>query len=169
MLALRSITISYEPQEDRVLTIVNPGRSDTWSCWLTRRAVLALLERAPKFLADTSPLAQRGPGEYRGELVAFERDAALTTTAKAMTATPSEVLKTGVTAAELAGRLTISAQGEGFRFELQGYRSGGATGVMTRAEVQRIIRMLEIAVEKAGWVSPAPPTAQAPSPKPVTH
>ena len=169
MLALRSIAISYEPQEDRVLAIVNPGHPETWSCWLTRRVVLALLERAPKLLAGTSPLVQRGSGEYRGELVAFERDVALSTTAKAMTPTPSDVLKTGATAAELAERLTISAQGEGFRFELHGYRGGGAAGVMTRAELQRIIRMLEVVVEKAGWVSPTPLTAQAPSPKPVAH
>jgi hypothetical protein len=40
---------------------------------------------------------------------------------------------------------------------------------MTRAELQRIIRMLEVVVEKAGWVSPAPAPAQAPSPKPVAH
>jgi len=169
MAALRSIAISYELQEDRVLAIVNPGHPETWSFWLTRRVVLALLERAPKFLAGTSPLVQRGSVEYRGELVAFERDVALTTTAKAITATPSEVLKTGATAAELAEGLTITSQGEGFRFELRGYRGGVAAGVMTRAEHQRIIRMLEVAVEKAGWVNPAPSTAQPVSPRQIRH
>jgi hypothetical protein len=78
----------------------------------------ALLKRAPKFVAGTSPLVRRGPGELRGELVAFERDAALATTAKAMKATPGEVLKSSATTAELAERLTISAQGDGFRVEM---------------------------------------------------
>ena len=168
MPVLSSIAISYDSKEDRVLAVINPGRAETWSCWLTRRLVLALLERVPQFLAGTSPLAQRGPGEYRGELVAFEREAALTTTAKAMRATPSEVLKTGATAAELAERLTVAGQGDGFRFELHGYGGGGATGVMTRAELQRVLRMLEVAVQNAGWVSPAPTPAAA-SGRPVAH
>ena len=120
MPVLTSVAISYEAQEDRVLAIINPGHPETWSCWLTSRLVLAALDRAPKFLASTSPLSQRGSGDYRGELVALERDAALATTAKAMTATPSEVLKSSATAAELAERLTISNQGDGFRVELRG-------------------------------------------------
>lgn len=169
MPALKSIAISYEEQEDRVLAVTNPGRPEAWSCWLTRRLVLALLARAPKFLASTSPLARRAAGDYRGEVVAFERASALATTAKAMTATPSEVLKSSATGAELAERLTISGQGDGFRVELRGYRGGGAVGVMTRAELQRMLRMLEVAVEKAGWVSPAPPITEATSPKPVRH
>jgi hypothetical protein len=169
MRGLTSIAISYESQEDRVLAIINPGSPETWACWLTRRLVLALLERAPKFVAGTSPLVQRGPGELRGELVAFERDAALATTAKAMKATPSEVLKSSATTAELAERLTISAQGDGFRVEMCGYRGGGAAGVMTRAELQRMLRMLEVAVANAGWVSAAPSVATTTSPKPVAH
>jgi hypothetical protein len=169
MPVLTSIAISYEAQEDRVLAIINPGHPEAWSCWLTRRLVLAVIERAPKFLASTSPLAQRAPGDYRGELVAFERDAALVTTAKAVTVTPSEVLKSSATAAELAERLTISNQGDGFRVELRGYRGGGAVGVMTRAELQRMLRMLEDMVQKAGWANPAPPIAEATSTKPVRH
>jgi hypothetical protein len=169
MLVLTSVAISYDAQEDRVLAITNPGRPEAWSCWLTRRLVLAALDRAPKFLESTSPLAQRAPGEHRGELVAFERDTALATTAKAMTATPSEVLKSSAPAAELVERLTISNQGDGFRVELHGYRGGGAAGVMTRAELQRMLHMLEVAVEKAGWTSLAPAIAQPTSPTPIRH
>src|SRR5271165_2039264 len=169
MPALTSVAISYDAQEDRVLVVTNPGRPEAWSCWLTRRLVLAALERAPKFLASTSPLAQRASGDHRGELVAFERDAALATTAKAMTATPSEVLKSSATAAELAERLMISNQADGFRVELRGYGGGGAVGVMTRAELQRMLRMLEDMVQKAGWANPVPPIAEAAAPKPVRH
>src|SRR5262249_34725761 len=76
MLALKSITFAYRPREDRVLAAVNLGQAEPWSCWLTRRLSLAMLERAQKFLASTSPLAQRTTPDHRTELAAFERGAA---------------------------------------------------------------------------------------------
>src|SRR5260370_21575105 len=102
--ALKSVTFSYVAQEDRVLAAINPGRPEAWSCWLTRRLVLALLERAAKFLASTSALVQRAPSDVRGDLAAFERDSAMATTAKALTPTPADVFKSSATAAELAER-----------------------------------------------------------------
>jgi hypothetical protein len=41
--------------------------------------------------------------------------------------------------------------------------------MMTRAELQRMLRMLEVAVANAGWVSAAPSVATTTSPKPVAH
>ncbi|MSP46234.1 MAG: hypothetical protein EXQ83_10335 [Xanthobacteraceae bacterium] len=79
--------------------------------------MLVLLERAAELFANTSPLAQRAPAEIRRELVAFERDAAIVNTAKAMSATPPDVLKTSAPAAALVDRVTISRQGENFRVE----------------------------------------------------
>src|ERR1700694_4153170 len=52
--ALKSVNFSYVAEEDRVLAAINPGDPEAWSCWLTRRLVLALLERAAEFLASTS-------------------------------------------------------------------------------------------------------------------
>ena len=81
----------------------------------------------------TSSLAQRAPADVRGELVAFEREAAIAKTAKAMSHTPAEVLKSSGTAAELVERMTISSQGDKFQMELRGETGGGAAGVVGAA------------------------------------
>ncbi len=173
MRSLKSITFVYKAQEDRMLVAINSGKPEAWSCWLTRRVALLLLDRAPNLLASTSPLAQRMPADVRGELVAFEREAAIATTAKAMSQTPAEVLKTNVTA-ELVERMTISPQGDNFQVELHGAVGGGAAGVVTRAELQRILQMLQTEVAKADWLAtpakfPATPSADDARPKPVRH
>jgi hypothetical protein len=171
---LKSITLVYEAREDRVLAAINSGKPEAWSCWLTRRLALVLLERAANLLASTSPLTQRTPADVRGELVAFEREAAIATTAKAMSNTPAEVLKTSGTAAELVERMTISSQGDNFQVELRGATGGGAGGVVTRAELQRILQMLQTEVAKGDWLgtsakSPATPSIEDARPKPARH
>lgn len=174
MRVLTSITFIYETREDRVLAAINAGHPAAWSCWLTRRLALALLEHAKEFIASSSALAQRAPAGFRSEFIAFERDAAIATTAGAMTKTPAEVLKSSAAAAELAERLTISKHGDSFRLELRGQTEEGAAGVLTRAELQRILQMLQAEVTKACWLAtPAEgqgiPTADAVDPKPVRH
>jgi hypothetical protein len=172
--ALTSITFIYQVKEDRVLAAINAGHAEAWSCWLTRRLVLALLERAGEFVASTSAMAQRAPASFRGEFVAFEREAAIATTAKAMSKTPDDVLKSSAIAAELADRVTISNQGDRFQLDLFGESGEGATGVLTRAEIQRVLRMLQTVVAKAGWFA-APnksqtlPTSDATDPKPFRN
>jgi hypothetical protein len=133
---LKSVNFTYMPGEDRILAAINPGDPESWSCWLTRRLVLALLERSAEFLANTSTLLQQAPADARSELVTFEREAAMAMTARAMTKTPPDVLKTSATTAELAERLTISSQADSFRVELRGEKGGGATGSFTRVELQ---------------------------------
>jgi len=172
---LTSITFVYEPREDRIAAAINAGRADAWSCWLTRRVALALLERTPEFLTTTSELAQRAPAEFRGEALAFEREAAIAKTASAMSVTPPEILKSSATAAELADRLSISPHGDHFRFELRGQSGEGAAGALTRAELQRILQMLQGVVVKAGWlgmaakIQPASAPAAADDSKPARH
>jgi hypothetical protein len=172
--ALKSVNFSYVAEEDRVLAAINPGDPEAWSCWLTRRLVLALLERAAEFLASTSHLMQQAPANVRGELVTFEREVAMAKTARAMSVTPAVVLKASARAAELAVRLTISSQADSFRVELQGERGGGAAGLFARAELQRFLQMLQDEVAKAGWfgtaaTSSAAPAAEETGPKPVRH
>lgn len=175
MHALTSVTFVYNTREDRILTAVNAGHPEAWSCWLTRRLTLALLERAAEFVASTSTLAQRAPAGFRGEFVAFEREAAIAKTAGAMSNTSAEVLKSSATVADLVERLTISNQGDRFRLELHGQSGGGAVGAPTRAELQRILQMLQAEVAKAGWLAvPAksqatPATTDATTPKPIRH
>ena len=174
MRALKTVTFVYDTKEDRILAAINAGHPEAWSCWLTRRLVLTLLERAAEFISSTSALAQRAPADFRGEFVAFERDAAIAKTAGAMSNTPADVLKSSATAAELAERLTISNLGDRFRLELCGQSGGGAGGAPTRAELQRILQMLQAEVAKAGWLfapakSQAAPATDATAPKPVRH
>jgi hypothetical protein len=171
---LKSINFSYVAAEDRILAAINPGGPEAWSCWLTRRLVLALLDRTSEFLVSTSPLVQQVPAEVRGELATFEREAAMASTARSMSTTPPDVLKTSESVAELAGGLKISSQPNGFRVELQGEQGGGAAGFLSRAELQRFLQMLQAEVARASWFatpdkSSAGTTDQAAGPKPVRH
>jgi hypothetical protein len=172
--ALINITFAYDTKQDRVLAAVNAGRPEPWSCWLTRRLVLALLERAAEFVASTSALAQRAPANVRGELVAFEREAAIANTAKAMSKTSEDVLQASTASAGLAERVTLSNQGDGFRLELHGASGEGVAGALTRAEIQRILQMLQTVVTQAGWLtapgkSQPSPVPDAADPKPFRH
>jgi hypothetical protein len=172
--ALRSVNFSYVAEEDRVLAAINPGDPEAWSCWLTRRLVLALLERAAEFLVSTSHLMQHAPANVRDELVTFEREVAMAKTARAMSVTPADVIKASERAAELAVRLTISSQADTFRVELQGERGGGAAGLFARAELQRFLQMLQAEVVKASWLgasakSSVTSAAEETGPKPVRH
>ena len=172
---LATVTFVYEPREDRIAAAINAGRPEAWSCWLTRRLALALLEHASGYLAKTSDLAQQAPAEMRREFVAFEREAAMVSTAGAMTKTPPEILKPSAIHAELADRVTISRHDKGgFKFELLGQSGEGAAGVLTRAEMQRVLQMLASIVAQAGWVGTPPraqaaPATAASAPKPVRH
>ena len=172
LLTLKSITFAYDPREDRVLAVVNPGQTPTWSCWLTRRLVLALLDNGGKFLANTSTLVQRAAPEARREVAAFEREAAVANTAPAMSVTPPEVLKKTVAAAELVHQVTLTQQGERMRMELRGIAGGGSEAGLARAELQRILDMLQAEVVKAAWSAAsaaATPRPEEPALKPARH
>jgi hypothetical protein len=107
-------------------------------------------------------------------MIAFERDAAIATTARAMSTTPPAILKASAIAAELADRLTITPAGESFRLELLEQNGAGAAAVFKPDELQRMLQMLQAEVAKAGWLmSPAKPQASpapvAADPKPFRH
>ncbi len=175
MRALRTITFVYEPREDRILAAINAHQPDAWSCWLTRRLALALIERMPDFLVSTSNLAKRAPADLRGEAIAFEREAAIAKTASAMSPTPPDILKISTATAALTERLSIAPQGDGFRLELSDATQDGAAGVLTRAELQRILQMLHGVVVGAAWLGApakpqaAPAAAAAPDATPARH
>jgi hypothetical protein len=171
---IKTLTFVYVPREDRIMTAINAGLADAWSCWLTRRLSLAVLDRAAVYLNSTSQLAQRAPAELRGEMTAFEREAGIAKTAGSMSVTPPDVLKQSETGAELADRLVIAQQGEAFRLELRGQSEEGAAGLFKRAELQRTLQMLQIEVGKAGWIvavaQPQPSRAPAATDtKPFRH
>jgi hypothetical protein len=160
--ALKTVTFLYAPQEDRIAAAINAGAPDAWSCWLTRRLALAVLERAAQYLASTSNLAQRAPAELRGEAIAFEREAAIANTQTAMSRTPPEVLKSSAVAAELAERLTISREQDAFRLELRGQSGQGVAGLVKRDELQRVLQMLHGVAAQAGWLQVLAPAGPAP-------
>jgi len=171
---LRNITFVYVPREDRILAAINAGMPEAWSLWVTRRLALAVLERASDYLRSSSNLAQRAPSEMRGELHAFEREAAIVKTAGAMSTTPPDVLQATASWAELADRVGVAQQGEHYQFELHGVSGDMAGGMLQRAELQRVLQMLHFEVGKAGWFSQpaAAPTAQGPAggdPKPLRN
>jgi hypothetical protein len=172
MPTIETITISYRPKEDRLLAGINLGQPDLWACWLTRRLSLAVVAGCKKFLTDTSRLAQQTAPDHRQELADFEREAALAATAQSISPTPAQAVTATSNTAELAERLTVSKQGEHFRLELAGDGGGMATAVIQRAELQRILRMLEEEISKASWVVPAAPPQVLPQEgarKPARH
>jgi len=160
---LRTITFVYVIQQDRVLAAINPGSPEAWSCWLTRRVVLRVLEQAREILAKTSALARRVPLEARSQIIAFERHAAIAETAQRMNPVTADALNACATSAELINQLSIINYGENFRVDLRGLRGGAARGVLRRVGLERILQMLEDEVAKAGWVdNPAKPQPTQP-------
>jgi hypothetical protein len=151
--ALRTVAFTYDGKEDRILAGINLGQADAWPCWLTRRLVLALLERAPRLVERTLSSAQQTPTEFKHDLIAFEREVALATTASSMRPRDNAHMKDSAASAQLADRLTISAQGDKFRLELRGNRGGTAAGTIKRAELQRILQMLHEEAARASWLS----------------
>ncbi|HTE78317.1 MAG TPA: hypothetical protein VK653_16485 [Xanthobacteraceae bacterium] len=147
------MTFVYGMQEDRILAAINPGRPDAWSCWLTRRVTLLLLDRITELLANTSSLTQRTPAPLRGEVMAFEHAAAMAKTAERMSHTPADVLNASTATAELVKSMTLTNQGELFRIELTGLNGGGAKGVLARVGLQRVLQMLQDEVTKARWLT----------------
>lgn len=173
--ALRTITFVYSSREDRVRAAINAGAADAWSCWITRRLALALLGKANEFLVNTSSLMQRAAPEHRTDLASFEREAAMAQTAKAMSQTPQDILTPPPTAsaAELAQAVTITKRGERYQVDIRGEAGGGVSGLLTRAELQRIMQMLQEVAVKAAWPSAAaaaqPALASEPAPAPSSR
>jgi hypothetical protein len=173
--ALRNITFVYVPREDRILAAINAGHREAWSCWLTRRLTLAVLDKTADYLASSSNLAQRAPADFRGEAIAFERDAAIARTQSAMSVTPADVLESTASWAELAERLTIAQHAGGYQLELHGISGDSAVGLVKRPELQRLLQMLQIEAAKAGWLPVAaakPPAGSTPAagdPKPLRN
>ena len=88
-----------------------------------------------------------------------------------MSVTPAAVLKKTVAGAELVHQVTLTQQGERMLMELRGVASGGSQAGLTRAELQRILDMLQAEVVKANWsvVPVATTQSEAPTPKPARH
>ena len=163
MHALNTVTPRYDPVEDRILLAINAGKEDAWACWLTRRMTLGALSQLNQYLDKTSTVAARTPLEYRSEVSAMERAAAVATTRSALSKTSDEQLTSVAAHGELATELNLTPQGDKFVFDIRGRQGGHARGLVSRAELQTILLMIEQEAVKSGWV-PAAPTPPAPEP-----
>lgn len=165
---IRAINFRYVPKEDRILVTINPGAAEGWSCWLTRRVVRSLLDSSTEFLVKTSDVLHRASKDVQGEIIAFEREAAMVATSRAITQTPADVLEQSARTAGLVEKITISRQSNRLRLELKGEQAEGAMGWIDRPALQRILQMLELEAAKAGWFAGSPPPNPAPA-KPIQH
>ena len=173
MPVLKTITFAYRALEDRVLAAVNLGHPDAWSCWLTRRLSLALLERAGKLLVEQfsarkscgSRLPRRacrirtgcGNGGDRQGNVTNSAGCAQCVGARCRARREADNHPARRTFAHRAGRRP---------------RWHHDTGLLLRADFQRILRMLEAEVLRGKWVmvTEAPgPAQQTDAPKPARH
>jgi hypothetical protein len=162
MHSLKSVAPKYDPGEDRVLLAINAGREDAWSCWLTRRMALGALDRLNQYLNQTSAITARTPLEYRTEVAAMERQAAVARMQKSISSLPKKQLVTAAASGELATGLRLKPQAKGFLLEISGREGGQARGLVSRAELQTILLLIEQEASKAGWlpVAPQPPTQE---------
>jgi hypothetical protein len=168
----QTLTLSYDPREDRILAAVNVSQPDHWSCWLTRRLTLAVLEQTPAYLTQTSPLTQKTPIDYRSDLIQFEHQAAMAQTAPALSRTDNEVVRTVAVEAALAERLSLHSIPNGFVFELVDIHGQTRQIGMERAHLQRVLHMIADEAARAGWIAPAAPAAAEPGgahPKPTAN
>jgi len=169
LLALKTITFVYDRREDRILAAVNAGSPESWSCWLTRRMALALLAKADEFVSKTSKLLPNATAGTREQLLSFEREAALAETAGSLTRTPQKLLAGKSRAAELLGEVRLNQRGATYQIDLQGDAGGGAVATIKRAELQRIMQMLDDVTIKAGWGEAKERAAPDPSLPIVRH
>lgn len=152
MRQVRSIALAYDAGQDRLFASVNPGAPDASAFWITRRLALDIVARLPPALAERSAAVQQAPAQFRPEVAAFERQAAVADTGSHFTQTPNDVLRRMVAAAELLVTLSLNVQADGVAVELRGERGAGASGVWTRADVQRLLHLIEQEVVRAGWI-----------------
>jgi len=164
---MSSLTLHYEPTEDRILAVINAGETDTAGYWLTRLMTLNLISHANPYLDRMSPVISKTPADMQAELSEMERQVALARTADAVTATPTESLAPAAGAADLVIGVTISKTGEEFALVLKG-RNSQASLTWSRDHLKRIVVMLEELAAKAGWREGGQSGAAVPMQKPAS-
>lgn len=153
-----SITLRYDPAEDRILALIDDGSPEALAFWLTRRLTRNVIAQGNAFLERMSPVAQKTPMALRAELAEMERQVALARTEGAVSHTPDGVLSGKAEGAELAVELTIARQGGGFLLTLIGRKGLRVSTAWSRDHLQRIVDMLEKFAAHANWREEMTPT-----------
>lgn len=146
-----SITLRYHVGEDRILVAINAVSLDARGFWLTRRLAMKFIEAVHPYLHRISPIAGKTPAELRGALTEMEREIAMANTQRAVWRMPTAAFEMVSAAAELAIVLTVSLERVGFRLKFRGRKGGEAEVGCSRAELLRVVQMLEQEAAKAGW------------------
>ena len=149
---LKSVAPRYEQLEDRILLAINLGKDDEWSCWLTRRMTLGVLQRFNVFLDRTSAVTRRTSLEHRAEVAAMERDAAIESTRKAVKPIAKETIDGVASSGELAMELRLTPERKGLALEITGRAGNQARALLNRAQLRTILFLIQKEATKANWV-----------------
>jgi hypothetical protein len=147
-----SITLAYDPHEDRVVLATDLGKPAAAAFWLTRRMALALLQQAPGLLDSTSPLTAAASFHDRSEVAAIEREAALGATQNALSPTQGDLLDGARATAKLAVNINVEVLGPSLRLTLSDVTGREIHGELQRAMFQRILSLILDEAIKAQWV-----------------
>lgn len=154
-ITVKSIAPRYDPTEDRVLLVVNAGGEDEWACWLTRRITVRTLSRLSLFFEQTSVTTKRVPLEYRREAAKLEREAAVARSRKSFGQVSVKQMMAAALRGELATRIKLTPQPNGFVLEISSRGGGQARGHVGRGELHTVLVVLEREARKAGWLPKA--------------
>ena len=150
-----TITVAYDPAEDRIVMAVDLDQPQAAAFWLTRRLTLALLRQASSLLDQTSPLTAAASFHDRKTVAAIEREAALGATRSALQPTGEEPLHRGKARAERAERIDVTAAGESVRLTVIGVGGHQTQGDLSRALFQQILDLLAKEAINADWTAAA--------------
>jgi len=158
---LRTLSLSYDKLEDRLLFVANVGNQDEWACWVTRRLTLLLAAQLDAFFRKSSPAASQAPFEYRSEVVDMERQAAFIATQKAVSRTDQKALKDASVTRELASQISLGVRGTKLVLDIRVFSGEQARGVFSRAELQTVLKLIQLQSARAAWAPPSQPDAAA--------
>ncbi len=154
-----TLTVAYDPFEDRVILAIDIEKPEAASFWLTRRMALALVRQASELLDQTSPLAAAASYQDRQAVAAIEREVALGVTRNALSRTEDDLLNRAKTAAELAANIHVDVLAAALKVTITGLGGREVQGEMPRAMFQRILDLLMGEAAKGDWIGvPGPQT-----------
>ena len=149
MLIANTMSLGYAEREDRLLLACADRDGGTVEFWLTRRLTARLLATLAGLLESTSARVARAPAAMRGEVLALEYLGAQSDQPAAgkVDAPPVQPHKER----HLVDRLDIEHQGPAFRLRMFAQGQAIAGVAAQRADLHRLLGMLDRAAGKAGW------------------
>jgi hypothetical protein len=143
-----TVTIGYDPTEDRIFLILYLQDSETRKAYISRRLLKILLKTMGDKLTSTSPTASRTPDS--AEVMQMEHIAAV------VNRKPGEVPDTNVEKKQPKSFYATEAQVQAQENALiLGFKSASSEPIaglaLKRTEAHQILRLLRDQADKAGW------------------